>query len=317
MCLGALYGIGAYTLFSTFLFHPAPGFSGLMLVSFLAGIPFSIGILIGYISRRRLLTGPAGSSVLSVVALGLFIFAAGALLREGTICIVMATPLFLIAVIFGAIIGALVDRFGGPRGSKMLSVALLVPFVTAPVEGDLSPATARQTITQSVYIAAPAQTIWQHINFPLQIRPEELREGFAYRIGVPYPVEARTITGRVGGARELRWQRGVKFEEEITSWEPNTHIAWRYKFGPDSFPPGSLDDHIVIGGRYFNLETTSYTLSPEGDGTRLTIEVGTSVTTNFNWYASLWARFLVDDTAKVILQFYKARSERHAAGATG
>ena len=86
-----------------------------------------------------------------------------------------------------------------------------------------------------------------------------------------------------------------------------------YEFGPGSFPPGSLDDHIMIGGRYFGLEETSYTLEPEAGGTRLTIRVGARVSTHFNWYAGLWADYLVDDTARAILGFYKARSERGGA----
>ena len=129
---------------------------------------------------------------------------------------------------------------------------------------------------------------------------------------MPYPIEARTLEPRVGGKRQLTWQRGVTFEEEITAWETNRHIAWRYRFRPDSFPEGSLDDHIVVGGRYFNLEDTSYTLTPTAEGTRLEIRVTTRVTTNFNWYASWWAAFLVDDTARAILDFYKNRSETPA-----
>lgn len=72
------------------------------------------------------------------------------------------------------------------------------------------------------------------------------------------------------------------------------------------------------GRRYhrFNLENTSYTLVPEGKGARLVLVVGTRVMTNFNWYAGFWARFLVDDTARAILFFYKNRSEAPSAWAT-
>jgi uncharacterized protein YndB with AHSA1/START domain len=235
-------------------------------------------------------------------------------LREGVICILMATPLFVVLAVVGALVGALVSAFGKSQGPKLLSVALVAPLLAAQIEGRVASDTARQTVAQSIHISAPPETVWRQINFPLDIRPEELAGGIAYRIGVPYPIEARTVEGRVGGKRALLWQRGVSFEEEITAWEPNRHIAWTYKFGPDSFPPGSLDDHIVIGGRYFDLETTSYTLQPEQGGTRLSILVRTRVTTNFNWYAGFWADALVSDTAAAILRFYKLRSERSSQG---
>lgn len=143
----------------------------------------------------------------------------------------------------------------------------------------------------------------------------ELSLGFKTRrtagwIGVPYPIEARTIDGKVGGLRKLRWERGVEFDKVITAWMPNKRIAWNYKFWANSFPPGSLDDHVVIGGRYFDLTTTSYALIPENGGTALSIEGSTSVSTNFNWYAYFWARFFIGDAEKKILQLYKVRSER-------
>ena len=313
MCLGAGYGIAAYKIFSSLFSAPSNGASGLMLVSFLAGIPLCIGLLVGYVSSRRKLSGATGSAALSVAALAIFIFAAGALLREGTICILLAMPLFLFVAIMGALVGAVAHVVAPRKSQQLLSVALVLPFLIAPVERDASPAARRQVTTQSILIDAPAAVVWRHINFPTNIRPEELEGGLAYLIGMPYPIEARTISGQVGGTRELRWQRGISFQEEITAWTPERHIAWNYRFRPDSFPAGSLDDHIVIGGRYFDLESTSYTLSEEAGRTRLSIEVITRVTTSFNWYADFWARFLVDDTAKTILKFYKNRSESDGA----
>jgi len=283
-----------------------------MLWAFLAGVPLAIGLLIGYVAKRRKVSGARGSAALSVAALGLFVFAAGALFREGMICIVMAAPLFLVFAVVGAIVGSIAHAIAPKGAPKLLSVALVLPFLLAPIERENLPDTRHQTTRESIFIAAKPAVVWENINFPINIHPDELKGGLAYLIGVPYPIEARTISGGVGGMRELRWQRGVTFQEEITAWTPMSYIAWKYKFGPNSFPEGSLDDHIVIGGRYFDLEATSYTLSAEAGGTRLTIEVATSVTTSFNWYAGLWSRFLIDDTAKTILRFYKRRSESRA-----
>jgi hypothetical protein len=312
MGFGAVYGMGMYQLFANVFTDRTV--NGLMLLSFLAGIPMSIGVIVGFASSRRRMAGAAGAGALATLSISLFVFAAGAVLREGFICIVMAFPIFLVMGLVGALLGALMSS-GKRKGTKALPAILLVPILGGPIEAQLPSPTTYLDTTRSIHIAAAPAKVWQQINHPLDIKPSELAEGFAYRIGVPYPIEARTIEGRVGGTRVLSWERGVTFEEQITAWEPNRHIAWVYKFGPDSFPPGSLDDHIVIGGRYFDLEATSYTLQEEGGGTRLTIAVRTRVTTHFNWYAGLWAHYLVDDTAGAILKFYKARSE--AAGVAG
>jgi uncharacterized protein YndB with AHSA1/START domain len=308
MGLGALYGITAYKLFDKLFALRGPG-SGLMLSSFLAGVPLVIGGLVGFFSERRDVTGPRGASVTSMLSIGLCTFAAGAFLREGVICIVMALPFFLVIAGLGALFGWSISQRAKKRDTKILSIALFLPFIAAPLESQLRSSTQRIVTTREIQIAAASATIWKHINLPTNIDPQELKSGFAYRIGVPYPIEARTVDGRVGGKRELRWERGVAFQEKITDWQPERRIAWTYEFAPDSFPPGSFDDHIMIGGRYFNLVSTSYLLTPDSGGTRLTIEVETTVTTNFNWYAGWWAQYLVGNTAETILKFYKHRAE--------
>jgi len=228
---------------------------------------------------------------------------------------VMASPLFLVLALVGGIVGAIVSAVGGKAGHGMLAFALVLPLAAAPLEDQVGAPLLRVRTVESIFIDAPPAVVWRHINHPVDIRPEELRDGLAYRIGVPFPIEGRTLEERVGGLRRLQWQRGVFFDEVITVWEPERRIAWRYAFSPDSFPPGSLDDHIVIGGRYFNLADTTYTLTPEHGGTRLSVDVGTEVTTTFNWYAGPWATWLVGDTARTILKFYKVRAEGRAASA--
>ena len=312
---GSFYGVAAHKFFSSLLNDEAARSSGLMLWSFLFGVPVCMGFLVGFLARRRRNAGLAGAGLLSMLSTLLFIFAGGALLREGSICIVMALPLLLILGVLGAILGAIGSAFSKDDGPKLLSVALLLPLVLGSVEAGMDNATVSQRVVRSVLIQAAPETIWQHINFPLAIAPSELEGGIAYRMGVPFPVEARTLQGRIGGERALVWQRGIRFREVITDWQPQRYIGWRYEFAPDSFPPGSLDDHVVIGGRYFGLDDTAYALTPESGGTRLTITVNSHVRTHFNWYAGWWAHWLVTDTADTILKFYKRRSESSAAPA--
>ena len=318
--LGGLYGVSAHKFFAqVFVVKDSTG-SSLMLWSFLAGVPCAIGGLCAYAAaqaKRALQAGQGdqgilGASFIASLAVAFFAFAGGALMREGAICIVMSLPLFFAMGILGALIAAISALFGSKTNKKVLGFLLLFPFAAAPFEQRGTPENAYQHVNRSIFIAASPAEIWQHINFPLDIKPIELKSGFAYKIGVPYPIEARTIEPKVGGTRQLQWERGVKFEEIITAWDENRHVAWKYKFDKNSFPEGSLDDHIVIGGRYFDLEDTSYTLTPEAGGTRLSIAVKTRVTTTFNWYAGAWAEFLIDDTAQAILLFYKNRAEGRA-----
>jgi hypothetical protein len=96
---------------------------------------------------------------------------------------------------------------------------------------------------------------------------------WAYRIGVPMPLSGVTEDTPEGRVRQVQWQKNVHFEEVITDWQPGRLLKWRYRFTPDSFPAGALDDHVMIGGQYFDLRDTTYTLTPRDGGTELRIDV--------------------------------------------
>ena len=102
--------------------------------------------------------------------------------------------------------------------------------------------------------------------------------------------------------------KGVHFEGVITDWKPEQLVRWTYRFQSDSFPAGALDDHVLIGGHYFDLIDTSYQLTPQGSGTRLTLKVHYRVSTQFNLYANWVAQFLLGNFGDVALTFYQQRS---------
>jgi hypothetical protein len=74
MGFGAVYGMGMYQLFANVFTDRTV--NGLMLMSFLAGIPMSIGVIVGFASGRRRIAGVAGASALSTLSIALFVFAA-------------------------------------------------------------------------------------------------------------------------------------------------------------------------------------------------------------------------------------------------
>jgi hypothetical protein len=85
----------------------------------------------------------------------------------------------------------------------------------------------------------------------------------------------------------------------------NRHLAWRYRFYPDSFPPGSMDEHVVIGGKYFDLADTDFTLTPLDAGrTHLQIRIGYRVNTRFNWYAQPMAKLVLGNFAESALGYF-------------
>ena len=307
---GALYGLLMRLAFGLPFFGSSENkhnASEAMLWSFVCLVPLLVGALTVHFSGGRQRSF-AYVVVAPWVSLLMFVAGTALLLIEGSICIAMALPLFLSLASVGGVAMWLVSRFYRPSAS-VLGCLLALPLMTGSWErGQPLPQVLHET-DASVQIDASPEVIWNLINHADGIRPAEMEDGLAYRMGLPYPLSARTVETAQGRVRKLRWEKGVHFDEPISDWEQNRFIRWSYSFPAGAIPAEALDEHVVIGGKYFDLVDTSYRLTPAGRGTRLDIHVTYRISTNFNWYADPWGRLLVDDAAGTILGFYKRRAE--------
>jgi hypothetical protein len=168
-------------------------------------------------------------------------------------------------------------------------------------------------LRRSVLVDAPPATIWKQILTARSIGPEELPPSLTHMIGVPKPLEGINVRTVDGEVRFSRWERGVNFRGFVTARKENESITWRYVFDDRSFPAGSMDEHVAIGGRYFDLRDTSFHLVPVADGrTRLEIVAHYRVSSSINAYAIPASVVLGRDFLDTILGLYKRRSESAA-----
>ena len=144
------------------------------------------------------------------------------------------------------------------------------------------------------------------------IRPDEMRDGWMYRVGVPLPLSGVTRREGMTLVRHVEMRSGIQFDQVSTDWEPARRVRWTYRFTPESFPPRAMDDHVRIGGPHFDLLDTVYTLVPEAGGTRLKVSMSYRVSTQFNWYAEPLARWLIGNFEEVALRLYARRAEAGA-----
>ena len=103
--------------------------------------------------------------------------------------------------------------------------------------------------------------------------------------------------------------KGIHFDQIAADWQPNRNVRWIYRFEDDSFPPGALDDHVRIGGQYFDVIDTEYSLRKTNAGTELRVRMSYRVSTSFNWYTRPIAEFLVGNFEDAALNFYAHRAE--------
>jgi uncharacterized protein YndB with AHSA1/START domain len=248
------------------------------------------------------------------VATALFVIGTLVVFIEGIICAIVIVPLFAVMGSVGGLAMGIVCRITNWPKHAVYGFAVL-PLVLGAVEPQLPNPDRFSHTSRTLFIAAPAQRVWRELNDARDIRPGEIGDAWAYRIGVPMPVSGVTVETPEGRVRQVHWQKNVRFDEIITDWQPGRLLRWQYRFTPDSFPAGSLDDHVMIGGQYFDLRDTAYTLTPRDGGTELRIDVSWRLSTRFNWYADRVLQALLGNGSENILRFYKARSEAVATAA--
>lgn len=74
-----------------------------------------------------------------------------------------------------------------------------------------------------------------------------------------------------------------------------------------------MDDHVAIGGEFFNLLDTTFTLTPvNAQQTTLTLTAHYKIHSAINFYAIPLSTVLGHDFVATILGLYQFRSEREA-----
>ncbi|MDO3656432.1 hypothetical protein [Acinetobacter genomosp. 15BJ] len=230
-------------------------------------------------------------------------------LREGIICLIMLLPILLMGLLLGAGLMRLICHYLWKPSAKIYSFALL-PLILWLLLPDFSRTEYGQT-QRSVVIHAPAHQVFQAINQIGKIQPEEVKHSFIFSMGFPKPIFGMTEQHEGELIRTIQWERGIKFEEKVTASHAPYLLSWKYQFAPDSFPKGSLDDHLEMGGKYFDLLKTDYQLQQiDAHTTKLILSIDYRLSTEYNWYSRLWVNYVLNEFSDVVMQIHKQRLEK-------
>ncbi|NZA26002.1 SRPBCC domain-containing protein [Luteimonas sp. SJ-92] len=296
-------------------FSAAPGHAySAMAGSFILLAPIAVGAVTVYAAERQQRRSWGYYFFAPFLANVLFVVGTLLILIEGWICAILIIPLFAtLGALGGLAMGAICRWTRWPKHATY-SVAVL-PLLLGAFEPGTGLPQRLDDVERTVTIAAPPAEVWKQIHHADAIRPEEIDRGWMYRIGVPLPVSGLTEDTAEGRVRRIRMGKGIRFDQVATEWVPERRVVFRYRFSEDSIPPRALDDHVRIGGDYFDLGDTVYTLEPVGDATRLTLQMRYRVSTRFNWYAEPLAKLLIGNFEDTALAFYRRRSEAAAEAA--
>jgi hypothetical protein len=314
---GAIYGLALRALaFVGTDSHPVLGglanhAAEVMSIAFLTLLPFSMGFITIAFQARRIRVGILKQIFEPWIAVLAAIAACALALWEGAICIVMLMPIALVCSSLGGLAAGFVVSRHHPR-TAMLSIVLVgvLPIAIAPVEKNLVAQADIRSVESSIEIHSDTTTIWNNIERVPAIAPQELPPSWNRTIGFPRPIEATLDHEGIGGVRHATFAGGVLFIETIDVWDPLRRLGFSIHADSKSIPPTTLDEHVTIGGPYFDVLHGEYILEPVSpDVVRLRLVSRHRVSTDFNWYARLWTDAVMRSVQESILYVIKNRCE--------
>lgn len=229
---------------------------------------------------------------------------------DGMICLVVIVAPFLILGTLGAFVYRLFKLKAKGKGTS-LYVSLLIPLIVFIMEENIQPINEFHTVINTIEVESDRNNVWKNIKNIESIKGEEIEPHFIHLIGIPKPLNGLLDKEAVGGIRTIVWEKGIKFEEKITTWDEGYGFSYNINVDSNSIPPTTLDEHVMIGGKYFDVVAGSYRIVPQ-ETNRCLVELSCTyrVTTNFNFYGKVWADYIISDFNTMILEVVRNRSEQ-------
>jgi uncharacterized protein YndB with AHSA1/START domain len=275
-------------------------------VSLFLGTPFMMGTLAGYVSRR-LTDQPLRSSVTaaltSAAILALMLIAVA---MEGTVCLVMAAPIALPILIFGAVVG---HRLAEPDAPRTAGIGLMLLLVPAGSIVDVSIDTpSERVVLSSVDIDAPPERVWRNV-----VSFEEItaKPGWYFRLGLAYPIRARIVGEGAGAVRFCEFTTGA-FREPITAWEAPARLAFDVTEQPPPLQEWSPYSRVLAPHQqnYFRTSRGEFRLIPLPEGkTRLEGRTWYSLRIYPTAYWTAIADKIIHDIHERVLRHIERRAE--------
>ena len=173
---------------------------------------------------------------------------AALVLREGSVCLVMASPLLLVLMWAGCETGTQFWKRKPYLGASVLPLLLLLAVYDAS-----QPHFYGNRVQTVVHSDLPPSRLWPYVaNYPFNEAPPEW---WLWQIGLPYPVQA-TGEPRLGGRRDCRFSGGVTVGEKVVAVEAGRNLEFVVDKQPNH--PEVLNHFKLVRGR---LE-----LLPDGHG---------------------------------------------------
>jgi hypothetical protein len=308
--LGAAYGVFARFVFGLGVLE---NFFEVMSCAFIIGVPIALGFITVWFTDYRKKNSWTLWIVMPWLSSLACLACALALVWEGLICVILLLPMILILSSFGGLLAGLcLIIFKSKRDRNYcLAIVALLPFAASPIEQLQSINAQVRTVQTQIKIHASPQIVWNQIKSVRLISEQEQSFSFSHMIGFPQPLEAKLVGQGVGAVRLATFEKGVLFVETINEWDEPHRLSFSIRADTKNIPPTTFDEHVIIGGKYFDVLTGTYWIEDIGGGNViLHLSSSQRLSTRFNFYSHFWTDYLMGDLQNYILGIIKKRCEQ-------
>jgi hypothetical protein len=303
----------AFALIYRFTFDIDRGNSlwAIMSLSFLLSLPYIVGVITVFVSRIERARNIAYRVFAPWIPILGFLLLTLLIEIEGWACWLMILPIFLFfASVGGITAGYLKVRRSRQSNVVHISLAVLLPFLISPLEQAIATIPGFYEAYTYIDIESDAESIWNNVTRVSEIKLAEDQGWLTNLMQIPRPIRAELDFEGVGAKREAIFDGGLVFNETVFEYEHQKLMRFSIKANTYEIPSTTFDDHILIGGTYFDVLQGTYELEKLSERKyRLHLYSNFKLNTTFNFYASIWGRWIMKDIQRNILNVIKSRSE--------
>jgi hypothetical protein len=303
--------IFAFAIRGVFGVNSWQGLYSVMSVTFICLLPFGVGALTIFLSNARFVQSRIYRFFMPWVPIMVFFYLTFIFNVEGWACWIMILPIFLLASSVGGFIAGHFKLKQKRKEKSYLSIMVLLPLFISPIEQTIGKIPGQYQAYTFIDIHGSKEKIWSNVTSVREINETQDKGWFTKNMGFPRPIKAELNYEGVGASRKAIFDKGLVFNETVVSYEHQKEMTFSIKANPFDIPSTTMDEHIVVGGKYFDVLNGTYQLEKLSDTTyRLHLFSHFKLTTTFNFYASWWAGRIMKDIQSNILQIVKERSEK-------
>lgn len=283
----------------------------MMSVTFFITLPYGVGVLAILMSNIEKVKKRNYRIFTPTLIVILFFLLTIILGFEGWACWIMLLPFLILSSILGGLTAGYFKINNHKRNQNLnLSLLVLIPLFLSPIESIIEFTPKVVATNTEIIIHANENDIWNNVTRVYNITKEEDSGYLSNFLGFPRPLFAELDTLSINGYRKATFTKGLVFNEIVTDYKDKQLMKFDIEANTFEIPSTTMDEHILIGGDYFDMIDGEYRLLKLADNKyKLILTSHFKVSTSFNWYSGFLGQLIMNDIQTNILKIVKQRSE--------